>query len=82
MAKPKAKPRIPQQFHGDKWYAIAYGGEPLLEECCDCALVYRVEHKIENGRIWVRYDPDEALTRVARRRRRKTGERLIQDERK
>jgi hypothetical protein len=52
-----------------KWYAVAFGQKPFLEECCGCSLVHRVEYKIDKGKFWVRYFPDERRTRKARKLR-------------
>lgn len=52
---------------------MAFGGTPFSEECCDCGLVHIVEYKIENGKLWVRYDRDEAESRKARARRKADG---------
>lgn len=64
----------PIQLDPDKWYAIAHGPQPFLEECCDCGLVHRMRWKVEDGRIWFNYTRDERRTREARTRRRITAE--------
>jgi Zn-finger protein len=55
-----------------RWYALAFGGKPYFEECCDCGLVHRARLKAEvkDGqiRVWIKWDPDEKQTRIARRR--------------
>lgn len=56
------------QVEDGKWYAVAFGGAPFLEECCDCGLVHRTRFKMENGRFWVQYTRDPKLTRRARAR--------------
>lgn len=63
--------KLPVQVIDGKWYAIASGkgnSSKLLEECCDCGLVHRVEYKVENGRIWQRWLIDDDATRKARKR--------------
>lgn len=59
----------PIQIVDGAWYAAGHGGEPLLEECCDCGLVHRIRYKIENGRVWYQYARDEKATKAARKRR-------------
>ena len=63
------KPDEPIQIDPDKWYAIAHGKKPFLEECCDCGLVHQMRWKVEDGRIWFNYTRDERRTRAARKRR-------------
>jgi len=58
----------PIQLDSKKWYAVAHGAKPLLEECCDCGLVHRVSWKIENSRIYVNYARDDKETKKARAR--------------
>jgi hypothetical protein len=60
------KRRITQVVSG-RWYAIASGGKPYEEQCCDCGLVHSIEYKISNGRIYQRWAVDDAATRSARR---------------
>jgi hypothetical protein len=56
----------PIQLDSKKWYAVAHGEKPLLEQCCDCGLVHRVSWKIENSRIFVNYARDDKETKKAR----------------
>lgn len=64
---PKAQPTI--QVVNGKWYALAFGQKPFLEECCDCGLVHRVEYRVRNGKFEVRYFRDDRRTGIARKRR-------------
>ena len=59
----------PTQIYDGVWYVVAHGGAPFLEECCSCGLTHRQQWKIENGRIYFRYDVDEKATKAARKRR-------------
>jgi len=68
MATRKKKSEEPIQLDSDKWYIVAHGAKPLLEQCCDCGLVHRVSWKIENGRILVNYMRDDKETKKARAR--------------
>lgn len=56
------------QIEDGKWYAVAFGKKPFLEECCDCGLVHSTRFKLENGRVWVQYNRDEKRTKKARKR--------------
>ena len=67
MATKKATQPI--QLDSDKWYLVAHGGTPLLEECCDCGLVHLLTWKVENGKMFVNYKREEAQTKKARARR-------------
>jgi hypothetical protein len=57
-----------------KWYSIAWGAEPFLEECCDCGLVHQVRYRLRRGRIEVSYRVDAKHTRAARKLRKKRAE--------
>jgi hypothetical protein len=69
------KVKNPIQITDGSWYAMFFktkdegDEEPFTEECCDCGLVHRIEHKVENGRLWVRYIVDKKATARARVRR-------------
>lgn len=63
----KAEPVI--QVEDGKWYAVAFGKKPFLEECCDCCLTHRVEYRVRDGKFWVRYFRDDRRTRLARKAR-------------
>jgi hypothetical protein len=63
----KKKTRKIVQVVSGRWYAIASGGEPFEEECCDCGLVHRVEYRVKNGRIWQRWVVDAKATAKARK---------------
>lgn len=56
----------PVQIVEGVWYALGYGSDPFVEECCDCGLVHRITYKIDKGRIWHSYKVDRKLTRQAR----------------
>lgn len=59
----------PIQIIDGKWYALAHGNPPFLEECCDCGLTHKALYAINNGRIWVRWTVDRRATRAARKQR-------------
>lgn len=73
MARRKLEP--PMQIVDGRWYALAFQtqahdpAEPFREACCDCGLTHRVEYKVENGRLWVRYTVDRRATTRERARR-------------
>lgn len=71
MTKRKEEPVVP--VDPTKWYAVAFGQQPFREECCDCGLVHKVDHKVEKGRFWVRYQRDEPATKRARARMKRQG---------
>lgn len=62
----KKKLPDPVQIESGKWYAVAFGGPPFVEECCHCQLTHVVKYKVENGLFWVQYTVDDKLTRRAR----------------
>lgn len=57
-----------------RWYSIAWGKEPFLEECCDCGLVHKVKYRLRRGRIEVSYSVDQRRTKAARRLRKRKAE--------
>jgi hypothetical protein len=59
----------PVEIKSGEWYVVAHGDPPYIEECCSCGLVHRQEWKIENGRIYFKYEVDEKATKAARKRR-------------
>jgi hypothetical protein len=61
-----AKKRVLTQIVSGRWYAIASGGEPFEEQCCDCGLVHDVQYKVQNGRIWQRWVVNDAKSALAR----------------
>jgi hypothetical protein len=63
----RPKKRNLVQVVSGKWYAIASGGKPYEEQCCDCGLVHDIQYKVENGRIWQRWDGNEEKSRLARK---------------
>lgn len=63
MMKIKAKSST-QRFSGE-WFSIAKRGH--LIACCDCGLVHRITHRIKNGRIQIRANRMNDLTRARRR---------------
>jgi hypothetical protein len=54
------------QIEEGKWYLIAFGEKPFIEECCDCGLVHKTTFKVEGGKFWVQYSRDEPRTKAAR----------------
>lgn len=75
MARKKAD--YPSQIVDGQWYAVAFQTkdeemEPFTESCCDCGLTHRIDYKVENGRLWVRYQVDKRATRRERARRAQT----------
>ena len=69
------EPKEPIQIFDGSWYALASPSADIhVEECCTCALIHRVDYKVENGRIWVRWVVDEKDTKAARKRRKITRE--------
>ena len=59
----------PQQIVDGTWYAVGFGGEPFVEECCECGLTHIVKYKVENGTFWVQYRVDKRATKAARARK-------------
>jgi hypothetical protein len=57
-----------------RWYCIAWGSEPFLEECCDCGLVHKVRYRLRRGRIEVSYKVDPRRTKAARKLRKGKAE--------
>lgn len=54
-----------EQVYSGQWWAVE--GE-TYQQCCDCGLTHRLYFRIRDGKIEMRADRDEALTRTARRR--------------
>lgn len=71
-AKRKELPQV--IIDPEKWYAVAFGSKPFMEECCDCGLVHDVEYKVEGGKFWVRFKRNEPETRKARQRMKRKGQ--------
>lgn len=49
-------------------------GEYTHQECCGCGLVHRVKFKLVDGELWEQWIEDAKLTRLARARRNKDGD--------
>jgi hypothetical protein len=56
------------QIVDGKWYVVAWGGEPFIEDCCDCALSHRMTYRLRNGKLEVRYVVDHKRTKSLRRK--------------
>ena len=54
------------QVNDGSWYAVGHGF--THEDCCDCGLSHRVDYKLENGRVMVRYRVDHRRTAANRKR--------------
>ena len=72
MAARKRKPRDVRsiELEDGKWYRL---GHFEFHECCDCALVHRVETKLERGVLWTRWIRDEDQTKQARKEAKQRG---------
>ena len=70
--KRRADPVV--QIIDGSWYALGHGF--THEDCCGCGLSHRIDYKLEDGRIFVRYRVDHKRTRENRRR---DGIRVIRD---
>lgn len=66
----------PTQIVEGQWYALGWGNDPFVEECCDCGLVHRITYKIDKGRIWHKFHVDRKLTRKARAMRKASAKNL------
>lgn len=53
-----------QQLYDGNWYLIE---DYYTHVCCDCGLAHRVWYKLENGRVFMRWDRDPKETAAARR---------------
>ena len=52
------------QIWDGKWYRL---GMKPLHQCCHCALVHEVDHKIERGVVFERWREDKHETRKMRK---------------
>lgn len=62
--KAKQKSDDYQQLYDGQWYLIE---DFYLHVCCDCGLSHKVWYKLENGRVFMRWDRDIKETATARR---------------
>lgn len=66
MTKPSKASAPDRTIHiiDGKWYRH---GDEEWTECCDCALMHRVEYKLERGMLFVKLTRHDRLTRKMRR---------------
>ncbi len=57
---------ITVQVNDGSWYALGHGY--THEDCCDCGLSHRVDYKLEDGKVMVRYRVDTKRTAANRKR--------------
>ena len=62
----KKPPDATVQVIDGAWYELGHGF--THEDCCDCGLSHRVDYKLENGRVMVRYRVDHRRTAENRKR--------------
>jgi len=54
------------QVEEDKWYHFTRK-DALV--CCDCSLTHKLQFKIENGKIYIKFKVDSRATSAYRRKK-------------